>query len=154
MTPTFCAYQLIKTFEKLETKAYKCPAGVWTIGYGHTKGVKAGDVITEEQADKLLTEDVNVFAKELTKALNADEIELQSRHQFDALICFAFNVGMNSLIHSTMWEKLKAKDYCGASIQFERWNKAKVNGKYVALKGLTRRRNAERQLFLEPDEEY
>ncbi len=151
MKPTNDAINLIKTYEGLYTKAYTCPAGVLSIGYGHTKGVKADDVITEAQANKYLEEDLSVFAKEVTNALNADEIELLSIHQFDALVCFAFNLGTNALVKSTLWKKLKAKDYIGAAGQFMRWSKAKVKGKYVTLQGLVNRRRAEKMLFLKED---
>lgn len=151
ISPTIDAFNLIKSFEDLRTKAYVCPAGVLTIGYGHTDGVKKSDVITEKQANEYLKSDVADFSKKLNKALNADEIELQTVHQFDALICFAFNVGITALINSTLWKKLKAKDYQGAAGQFGRWNKAKVNGKYVVLNGLTKRRYAEYKLFLKED---
>lgn len=151
ITATTDATNLIKSFESLRTKAYVCPAGVLTIGYGHTDGVKKSDVITEKQADEYLKSDVAEFSKDLNKALNADEIELQNIHQFDALICFAFNVGMHALINSTLWRKLKAKDYQGAANQFARWNKAKVDGKYIVLNGLTKRRYAEYRLFTKED---
>ena len=151
ITATADAINLIKHFESLRTKAYVCPAGILTIGYGHTEGVKKSDVITEKQADEYLETDLEKFSKQLNKALNADEIELQNVHQFDALICFAFNAGMSALINSTLWKKLKAKDYQGAAGQFGRWNKAKVNGKYVELNGLTKRRYAEYKLFTKED---
>ncbi len=151
IVPTTDALDLIIEFEDLRTSAYKCPAGVWTIGYGHTQGVKAGDKITEDQARTYLYNDINDFAKKIKRALNADEIELESAHQFDALVCFAFNVGTGALLKSTLWKRLKQKDYTGASFQFLRWNKAKVDGKYIVLNGLTRRRTAEMNLFLKRD---
>lgn len=157
MTYTNDAVNLIKTFEGLKTKAYKCSAGVLTIGYGHTKGVKANDVITEKQADEYLKADLDYFSETLNKKLKADKVELQNVHQFDALICFAFNVGEYALFGSkstppsTLWRKLKAKDYQAAACQFERWNKAKVDGKYIVLNGLTKRRRAEMLLFIKED---
>lgn len=157
ITATADAINLIKRFEGLRTKAYVCPAGVLTIGYGHTEGVKKSDVITEKQADEYLKSDIAKFSEDLNKALNADEIELQNVHQFDALVCFVFNVGEYALFGSKstppsiLWKKLKAKDYQGAAEQFGRWNKAKVNGKYVVLNGLTKRRYAEYKLFTKED---
>ena len=151
MTYTNDAVNLIKTFEGLKTKAYKCSAGVLTIGYGHTKGVKANDVITEKQADEYLKADLDYFSESLNKQLKADKVELQNVHQFDALICFAFNCGKGALYGSTLWEKLKTKDYQAAACQFERWNKANVDGKYIVLNGLTRRRRAEMLLFIKED---
>ncbi len=139
---------LIHEFEGLSTKAYKCPAGVWTIGYGHTKGIKEGDTITQGVADRLLKSDLEELAINLTRALNADEIVV-SQEQFDALCSFAYNLGLNALIHSTLWTYLrKGKDQAAAD-EFLKWNKAKdATGKKVELKGLTRRREAERALFL------
>lgn len=135
--------QLIKSFEGLELEAYLCPANVWTIGYGHTKGVKEGDKITKEQAEKLLEEDLAFFrngVKRLVKvALN--------KNQFGALVSFAYNLGLGSLESSTLLKMLNAKDYQGAADQFLRWNKSK--GK--VLTGLVRRREAERAVFLTPE---
>jgi len=135
--------QLIKSFEGLELEAYLCPANVWTIGYGHTKGVKKGDKITKEQAEKLLEEDLAFFrngVKRLVKvALN--------KNQFGALVSFAYNLGLGSLESSTLLKMLNAKDYQGAADQFLRWNKSK--GK--VLTGLVRRREAERAVFLTPE---
>jgi len=135
--------QLIKSFEGLELEAYLCPANVWTIGYGHTKGVKKGDKITKEQAEKLLEEDLAFFrngVKRLVKvALN--------KNQFGALVSFAYNLGLGSLESSTLLKKLNAGDYQGAADQFPRWNKSK--GK--VLTGLVRRREAERAVFLTPE---
>lgn len=139
---------LIHEFEGLSTKAYKCPAGVWTIGYGHTKGIKEGDTITADAAERLLKSDLEELSINLTRALNADEIVV-SQEQFDALCSFAYNLGLNTLIHSTLWSYLrKGKDQAAAD-EFLKWNKAKdATGKKVELKGLTRRREAERALFL------
>ena len=92
-------------------------------------------------------------------ALNADEI-IVSQGQFDALVDFAYNLGASKLVNSTLWKKLKAKDYESAANEFLKWNKIKVkvknivNGqvvvgfKLVEVKGLTRRRQAEKKLFL------
>ena len=139
---------LIHEFEGLSTKAYKCPAGVWTIGFGHTKGIKEGDTITRGVAERLLKNDLEELSINLTRALNADEIVV-SQEQFDALCSFAFNLGLNALIHSTLWSYLsKGKDQAAAD-EFLKWNKARdASGKKIVLKGLTRRREAERALFL------
>ena len=131
------------------TQAYLCPANVWTIGYGHTKGVKKGDYCTEGQAEIYLKQDVLFVEQSLTRALDADEIEL-NQDMFDALVSFCFNVrgGVSTLIKSTLWQKLKAKDINGAADEFPRWVYATVNGNKIALKGLVKRRESERQLFL------
>ena len=139
---------LIRKFEVLYTKAYKCPAGVWTIGFGHTKGIKAGDTITRGVAERLLKNDVEELSINLTRALNADEIVV-SQEQFDALCSFAFNVGLNALIHSTLWTYLREGKDQAAADEFLKWNKARdASGKKIVLKGLIRRREAERTLFL------
>lgn len=147
MNATDCAVSLIKTFEGLSTTAYKCPAGVWTIGYGHAQGVKEHDVITKDEAVVYLQSDLKKFAFDLTKALNAAEI-LVNQAQFDALVSFAFNVGLGALIKSTLWKKLTEHDIQGAADQFLRWNKVRNSGRMVESSGLTRRREAERRLFL------
>lgn len=81
---------LIKQFEGCRLTAYKCPAGVWTIGYGHTAGVKQGQKITQEQADGLLTEDLQKYEKKVDKY---DGRYWWNQNEFDALVSFAFNVG-------------------------------------------------------------
>lgn len=156
---------LIKEFEGFFSKeAYKCPAGVWTIGYGSThyedgQAVKSGDVISQAYAEKLFQHDVAVIERQLIMALNADEI-IVSQEQFDALVDFAYNLGASKLVNSTLWKKLKVKDYESAANEFLKWNKIKVkvkkivNGqvvvvfKLVEVEGLTRRRQAEQKLFL------
>lgn len=147
-------YQLIKQFEGLRLEAYLCAASKVTIGWGHCKGVKLGDTINEAQAEKFLKEDVASFESQLLKALNADAIEIK-QCEFDALICFAFNLGSTNLVNSTLWAKLKAGDIAGASKQFTSWIYAKrtitINGKNYSinepLRGLCARRLSEQSLF-------
>ena len=131
---------LIQEFEGCKLDAYRCPANIWTIGIGHTKDVKEGDKITEAQALDLLREDV----KWVENAIN-DHVKVKiNQNQFDAMSSFIFNVGAGAFSLSTLLKKLNAADYEGAANEFLRWNKA--NGK--ELPGLTRRRQAERTLFL------
>lgn len=92
---------LIKTFEGLSTKAYVCPAGVLTIGYGHTKDVKPNDVITKAGAEELLKKDLKEFEEAVTAMLDIREVAV-NQCQFDALVCFAFNVGTKALDTSTL----------------------------------------------------
>jgi len=133
---------LVKTFEGFEAKAYKCPAGVWTIGYGHTLNVKPTDVITEVAASMLLKEELQNYADKVDNLVgNA------SQNQFDALVIFAYNLGVNALGTSTLLKKHLAGDYAGAQAEFARWNKAKVEGKMIVLNGLTKRRNHEAALY-------
>ena len=132
---------LIKKYEGLRLKAYKCPAGVWTIGYGHTRGVKEGMTITNEIAEKLLKEDVAPVERDL----NAMGLRLR-QGQFDALVGFVFNLGIGNFNSSTLKKKILAimeleKE---AAAEFKKWNKA--GGK--ELDGLTKRRAEEAALWL------
>lgn len=137
---------LIKHFEGLSLKAYLCPAGVWTIGYGTTGVVEArtGVVITKERAEALLLADVEKFSNMVWKELGP---VIVSQHQFDALVAIAYNIGSGAFKTSTLVKMMKAKDYAGASQQFLRWTKSK--GK--ELPGLVKRRRAESVLFLGGD---
>jgi GH24 family phage-related lysozyme (muramidase) len=130
---------LIKRFEGCNLTAYLCPAGVPTIGYGHTGGVKIGETITQEHADRLLASDLVRFELAVDRHLpNA------TQSQFDALVSFSFNVGVGAFERSTLLRKAKGGDIEGAAREFARWNKA--GGKVLA--GLTRRCEAQRVLFL------
>ena len=130
---------LIKSFEGLKLNAYLCPANVWTIGYGTTKGVKAGQAITAAKADELLAADVRQFEDAVNKAVTVP----LTQGQFDALVSLTYNIGAAAFRASTLLKLLNAKDYAGAAKQFARWNKANKK----VLTGLVRRREAERQLF-------
>lgn len=135
---------LIKHFEGLELKAYRCPAGVLTIGYGSTgKHVKPGMVITEDEAEALLRKDVGPFEDAIGKLVR---VKLD-QDEFDALVAFSYNIGAGAFAESTLLKKLNAGDFGGAYKEFARWNKAK--GK--VLKGLTKRRAAEAALFAGDD---
>ena len=130
---------LIKQFEGLYLKAYRCPAGVPTIGYGHTAGVAMGQTITQQQADDYLRRDVRMFERAVERLVKVP----LTQGQFDALVSFAFNLGEGALAQSTLLRLLNAGDYAGAAAQFDRWNKS--GGR--VLPGLVRRRAAERALF-------
>ena len=134
---------LIKSFEGMELEAYLDAVDVWTIGYGHTKTAEPGMVITEAQAEELLREDLAEFEEAVTEAV---EVSINS-NQFSALVSFCFNLGAGSLFQSTLLKLLNQGDFQGAADQFPRWDKA--GGQ--ALEGLTRRRKAERALFLGQD---
>jgi lysozyme len=130
---------LIKQFEGLRLKAYKCPADVWTIGYGSTGShVREGLVITEAQAEELLRSDLRRF-EDFVAANCAPATD----NQFSALVSFAFNVGEGALKDSTLRRMHLEGDYAGAAEQFKRWSKA--GGR--ELPGLVRRRAAEAQLY-------
>ena len=130
---------LIKRFEGCRLESYKCSANVLTIGYGHTSGVKETDTITQDEADKLLQEDVEQFEKHVDDNVT---VEL-GQSQFDALVAWTFNLGVGNLRESTMLKKLNSEDYTSVPSEMKRWNKA--GGK--TLDGLIRRRKAESLLF-------
>ena len=131
--------ELVKSHEGLRLKAYLCPAGVWTIGYGHTRTAKQGMVITAEKAEDLLLEDL-VEAESAVSSLV--DVPL-SQGQFDALVSFVFNLGSGNLKASTLRRKLNACDYSGAAVEFGRW----VYSSGKKLGGLIKRRAEERALF-------
>jgi len=130
---------LIKKFEGCELKAYKCAAGVWTIGYGSTKGVEENDTITQEDADKLLTEEMSEYEGYVNDMVESD----LKQNEFDALVSWVYNLGPSNLSSSTLLQKLNNKDWDDVPNQIKRWNKA---GGEV-LQGLVRRREAEALLF-------
>ena len=130
---------LIKKFEGCRLKAYYCSGGVLTIGYGHTGGVKETDVITQEEADKLLKGDILKFEQYVSDNVKVD----LDQSQFDALVAWTFNLGPGNLRESTMLKKLNNEDYESVPFEMRRWNKA--GGK--TLDGLIRRREAESLLF-------
>ena len=140
------AIDLIKRYEGLCLKAYKCPAGVWTIGYGTTRyhmaePVREGDIISEAKAEELLAFDVMFFADRIEGLITAKVTD----NEFCALLSFSYNVGYGALKSSTLLRKLNAgHDRKIVAEQFMRWVKA--GGRELA--GLVARRNAERALFL------
>ncbi len=136
---------LIKQFEGCKLTAYQDSVGVWTIGYGWTqpvegKPIRAGMTIKQETAERLLKTGLVSYESDLSRLVKVG----LTQGQFDALVSFTYNLGARSLSTSTLLRKLNAGDYAGAADEFLRWNKA--GGK--VLKGLTRRREAERALFL------
>ena len=140
MIPSDKALDLIRQFEGLRLAAYKCPAGVPTIGYGTTRGVKMGMTVTKDEAEKLLQADVTPFSDRINKLV---KVKL-NQNQFDALVSFVYNVGSGAFADSTMLKLINQNLLDDAANQFIRWNRA--NGE--VLPGLTRRRMAERDLFL------
>lgn len=132
--------ELIKRFEGCQLRAYCCPAGKLTIGYGHTGAdVFDGLIIAPERAEELLRADLVEVEKQVLQLVTAPI----TQGQFDALVAFTYNVGAGALKASTLLRKLNAEDYAGASEEFARWTKA--GGR--ELPGLVRRRAAERNLF-------
>jgi lysozyme len=143
------AIELIKRYEGLRLSAYKCPAGIWTIGYGATgAGIGPGLVWTQEQADRRLLEDVRAF-EEAVRFLLAGKRATQG--QFDAMVSFAYNCGSDidndhtpeGLGDSGLLRLHLAGDYAGAAAEFGKW----VNGGGRKLEGLVRRRKDEAALY-------
>ena len=130
--------KLICKWEEFRGYAYVCPAGLWTIGYGHTGGVKPTDKIDPAQGEAYLRKDLEI----VERCLNALKLEL-NQNQYDALCSLIFNIGIGKFKRSTMLKYLQAKQYDKASAEFLKWRKA--NGK--ALKGLEARRKDEQELF-------
>ncbi|MDY3586903.1 lysozyme [Enterobacter asburiae] len=136
---------LIKQFEGCKLTAYQDSVGVWTIGYGWTqpvdgKPIRAGMTIKQETAERLLKTGLVSYESDVSRLVKVG----LTQGQFDALVSFTYNLGARSLSTSTLLRKLNAGDYTGAAEEFLRWNKA--GGK--VLTGLTRRREAERALFM------
>lgn len=134
---------LIKQFEGYSSKAYPDPAtggAPWTIGYGTIKGVKPGMIITAEQAEKMLRDDVAKFESGVSSLITAPT----AQGQFDAMVSLAYNIGLGNFGKSTLLKKHNARCYTCAADQFRVWNRA--NGK--VMNGLTKRRAAERQVYM------
>lgn len=132
---------LIKNFEGLRLKAYRCSSNRLTIGYGHTANVKESDVITKEQAENYLTQDLKRFENAVNRLVKVP----LTQNQFDALISFTFNLGEGNLQKSTLLKLLNERKYNEAANQFERWC---LDAQNRPLEGLKRRRKAEKELYL------
>lgn len=132
--------RLIERFEGRMYMAYQDGGGVWTIGVGHTKGIKKGMVATGAQIDAWFAED----SAEAVAGVNKSVTATMTQNQFDAMVSLAFNIGVTALSGSTLVRKFNAGDIAGAALQFVRWNQD--NGKVIL--GLTRRRQAEADLFV------
>ena len=132
--------KLIKEFEGLELTSYLCPAKVWTIGYGHIKGVQEGMEWTEEQAEEALKEEIVGYCKYVEEYVKVP----LNQNQFDALVSWTYNLGPTSLKKSTMLKVLNKGNYDEVPEQIKRWNKARGQ----VLKGLVRRRDTEAELFV------
>ena len=134
---------LIKQFEGYSSKAYPDPAtggAPWTIGYGTTNGVKPGMIITAEQAERMLRDDVAKFESGVSSLITAPT----TQGQFDAMVSLAYNIGLGNFGKSTLLKKHNYRCYTCAADQFRVWNRA--NGK--VMNGLTKRRAAERQVYM------
>ena len=130
---------LIKKFEGCELEAYKCAAGVWTIGYGHIKTAVEGMKIDQATADELFDEEIVEYENYVNTTVSVP----LSQNQFDAIVSWVFNLGNGNLQASTMLKVINSGDHAGVPAQIKRWNKA--GGK--VLEGLIRRREAEALLY-------
>lgn len=131
---------LLKHFEGFRSKAYRCPAGVWTAGYGSTgPDIHEGTVFTKEQAEERLRKDLRRFEEAVSITVH---VPLE-QNEFDALTLLAYNIGTSAFCTSTLLKKLNKGDKAGAEASFHDWRKG--GGK--VLPGLVRRRKAEADLF-------
>ncbi len=140
---------LIKRFEGLELESYQDIAGIWTIGYGHTgPEVEAGQKLSPAEAEALLRHDLISREKAVSRLTNVP----LNQNEFDALVSFVYNVGATAYSESTARRRLNKENREGAGDALTWFNKARINGVLRPVAGLTRRRAAERDLFLTPTE--
>lgn len=131
--------QLIKKYEGLKLIAYRCPAGVWTIGYGHTRTATAGLRITEQQAHELLVSDLAI-----AETVVSGKLKNINQNAFDALVSFVFNLGERSFLQSTLLKKIaEGETEADIRAEFAKW----VNAAGRMLPGLVARRKEEAELF-------
>lgn len=136
------AIKLIKGFEGCKLKAYKCPAGIWTIGWGETLGVNEGDVWTQEHADHVLRQRVGQFM--LATLKRCPQLHIEPPQRLSACTSLSYNIGVGAFAACSVSRKTGRRDYEGAANSFLLWNKA--GGR--VLRGLTLRRQAERSTYL------
>ena len=141
MTTTETAAALIRQFEGCRLTAYRCPAGIWTIGYGHTAGVKAGDTWTQEQAYRALEQDLETYRKAVLIACPSLE---RYPNRLAACISLAYNIGTGAFASSSVARHINKGDYRAAADAFLLW----VNAGGKKLEGLVKRRQAEQAIFL------
>jgi lysozyme len=133
--------KILKFFEGCRLTAYQDSVGVWTIGYGHTKGVHAGMSITQEEAEQMLLTELEEYEGYIEKYVTVP----LTQNQFDALVVWVYNLGPTNFRRSTLLKELNSGNYTAAGNEITKWNKA--GGKVLA--GLVKRREAEAELFNE-----
>ena len=136
---------LIKSFEGCRLAAYQDVAGIWTIGYGHIRGVREGMTITEEQATEFLQEDLADTEATVDWMTST---ALTTNNQYAAMVSLCFNIGSGNFKTSSVLRFHLARDYTSAADAFLLWDKSHVDGQLVEVPGLLRRRQAERDLYL------
>lgn len=139
---------LIESFEGLRLDAYQDVAGIWTIGYGHIRGVRPGMSITQEQAVLFLQQDLS-DAETSVDSLTASVPT--TNNQYAAMVSLCFNIGTGNFRTSSVLRFHLARDYTTAADKFLLWDKATEDGHLVEVPGLLRRRQAERDLYLRQD---
>ena len=144
---------LIQLFEGFRGTAYLCPAKVWTIGWGHTSAAGAppvvkGMMINKVQGEQILRDDLRKFETKVRELIATAKVNVTTQDEFDAFVSFSFNIGLGAFAGSTVLKRYLRGDKAGAAEAFLAWNRATVNGVKVVLAGLSRRRQAERALFL------
>lgn len=140
------AVDLIKRFEGYRMKAAQLPDGRWTLGYGHTLTARAGASVSEQDAEALLLYDLITVAH----SVNENAYTPLNQNQFDALVCFAFNIGVENFIRSAVLRRLNEGALLQAACAMELWRKADFEGERIVIDALVRRRSAEKTLFLTP----
>ena len=139
---------LIKSCEGRYLNAYLCPAGVWTIGYGHTSAVgpppvAAGDAVSQAEADQILRADLRAVEDQVQDAVLVD----LTQGQFDALVSFTFNLGIGAFKSSTLLKRVNEGNFDAVPGELMKWTKARANGQLVDLPGLVKRRRAEAKMW-------
>ncbi len=143
---TRTAVDLIKRFEGYRQKAAQLPDGRWTVGYGHTLTARAGASVSEKDAEALLLYDLISVAH----SVNEHTYTPLNQNQFDALVCFAFNIGLDNFLRSGVLRRINEGSLLQAACAMEMWRKADFEGERIVIDALVRRRSAEKTLFLTP----
>lgn len=146
---------IIKDFEGLRLTSYLCPAGVWTVGYGHTKTAKPGMTITLEKAEELLRGDLRAYERNVNHA-NVNRVAnghpSLTQNQFDALVSFDFNTGGMGRRGTGIRKAVEGGADSQVPVQMLRWTFATTaSGARVRMRGLERRREAEAKLWSTPE---
>ena len=142
MTTVEVLTRLIKEFEGCKLEAYKCPAGIWTIGYGQTKGIKEGMTWTQQQAEENL---LKTCMETITEVINASPIlEFESINKQAAIADFVYNLGITNYNKSKLKLRVNQKNWISAITEIKKWNKS--NGDI--LPGLVKRRQCEADLLI------
>ena len=143
---TRTAVDLIKRFEGYRQKAAQLPDGRWTVGYGHTLTAREGASVSEKDAEALLLYDLISVAH----SVNEHTYAPLNQNQFDALVCFAFNIGLDNFLRSGVLRRINEGSLLQAACAMEMWRKADFEGERIVIDALVRRRSAEKTLFLTP----